>query len=215
MKRCVLFMPQDHRCFEDVIRLLGRATEIVAIIDKTNFVSENSVLDLAPDLICSFLNHIIFRDAILELPNVNFHPAPPKYPGRGGASYALFNKDICYGATAHRMLKAVDTGEIYYTAEFKIESNDTCETLYAKGEMACLELLEQFTDHIRKSQSLPSPNTSIKWHKTVYTSKDFQEWLILDPEDKDGFELKIKAAKHSKFPGPYIIVNGHRFKLCD
>jgi hypothetical protein len=39
------------------------------------------------------------------------------------------------------------------------------------------------------------------------------EWLNLDPSDAQQFRRKAAAAYHSKFPGPYVIVNGLKFGL--
>lgn len=109
------------------------------------------------------------------------------------------------------MEKTIDAGEIYYTETFDVTPFETCETLYGKAEIACLSLLEKFAAHIYQYGNFPPPS-SMKWACKAFTGKEFQQWLVLNPENREEFEKKIKAAKHSKFPGPFILVNEPPFQ---
>ena len=53
---------------------------------------------------------------------INFHPACPKYPGVGSASYAIYNQDKNYGVTAHLMTENFDEGKIFMVLGIKIFS---------------------------------------------------------------------------------------------
>ena len=59
---------------------------------------------LAPMYVPKVVLQAIQREAI------NFHPAPPAWPGIGSASYALYRGDRTFGATAHRMTTTIDGG---------------------------------------------------------------------------------------------------------
>ncbi|MGQ0663032.1 MAG: hypothetical protein ACT4P2_05495 [Pseudomonadota bacterium] len=92
--------------------------------------------------------------------------------------------------------------------------NDTCETLYLRAEVACIELLSVCMHHLATSGELPPP-CGWKWGRKPITRKEFEEWLVVDPTNAEAMERKIRAARHSKFPGPYVMVNGHRFALAE
>ena len=77
-----------------------------------------------------------------------------------------------------------------------------------------LDLLEKILHHIRKNGVLPPP-APIKWKRKTITTKEFEAWLTLDPDDKETFIKKIMAAKHSRYAGPYIELHGYRFALAD
>lgn len=77
---------------------------------------------------------------------------------------------------------------------------------------ACLELFKKAVNYIAKHNRLPVP-CGQRWGRKPLTKKKFQKWLILDPKNKKEFIEKIKAARHSKFPGPYVMVHGYKFSL--
>lgn len=166
------------------------------------------------DVVINFLSDKILKGPILDNETINFHPAPPKYPGRGGASYALFNGDVSYGATAHKMVDRVDAGPIYDVQMFSIKSTDTCETLFAKAEDLSLELLLRFCRRYT-NYGMPEVNDFWQWSGPAKTKKDFQKFL--DATNRTyyfaDFNRIVKATKHSKFPGPYVFIHGYKFEL--
>ena len=212
MRRCILYTPRRHRLFDDVLRLVEPTLGISAVVDEQEFLDETVAAQQDFDLVISFLNEILFRGPLLERQNVNFHPAPPEYPGRGGASYALYDGRNVYGATAHRMVRKIDAGEIYLVRSFPILAVDTCETLYARAEYASLELLAEVMSHIKRTGNLP-PMRAASWDGAARTRRQFDHWLLLDPSDKEVFVRKVAAARHSRFPGPFVHLHGHLFGL--
>lgn len=190
-------------------RLYNSADSIV----RTYFSQVQSIW-YRPDVVISFLSDKILRGPILDIPNINFHPAPPKYPGRGGASYALFNGDTEFGATAHRMVEKVDAGTILRTTYFPINSSMSCEEVFSKAEDACLKLLVDYCVY-----GFDMGSAGLKWGGPAKTRKDFQEFLDCgEVAPYSSFDLEtikrvIKATKHSKFPGPYVTVAGYKFEL--
>src|SRR5208282_567556 len=139
---CILITDVDHYLTPDAIALCRSYFDGVTVIDEDDAAIEDGRLSSKPcDLLVSFLNEHIFSPELLKFTNVNFHPGPPQYPGRGGASYALYDGAGTYGATAHRMAPRVDAGAIILASEFPIEADECCETLFAKAERSCLDLL--------------------------------------------------------------------------
>lgn len=175
-------------------------------------IPTKKIIKFNPDLIVSFMNLKKIPPELLKFVNFNIHTALPKYPGRGGASLAIFNEDEYYGSTAHVMTKKIDNGEIIKIKKKKLDKSYDCETLYKKTTSLCFSLLTDLCIYFEKNQKLPIPKKKYEWGK--YMSKEkFQKWLVLDPKKKVDFIKKIKASKHSQFPGPYVTVNGYKFSL--
>ncbi len=205
---CLLYVPRHHRLADQIRTRVRDNFEILAEVDKESLQTEEALAMLKPDWVFSFLSPIILRGALLEFPNVNFHPAPPSFPGRGAASYALYEKSPTYGATAHRMIREVDAGEIYKVRYFELKESDTCDRVFERAEDLCLDL---FQDIVQAIDSKTLKPCSEKWTRKATKRKDFERWMVLDINDKDDFERKIRAAKHPSYKGPYIYVHGHRF----
>ena len=122
----------------------------------------------------------------------------------------IFNEEKYYGATCHRMNSKFDKGEIYNIERFKVENSINCEELYEKALIASLKLLKKNCSFYIKNKKFLKKNEGLCWGD--YNSlADFRKWLTLKDETPHEFEKKIKAAKHSRFSGPYIIVRGHKF----
>lgn len=54
-----------------------------------------------------------------------------------------------------------------------------------------------------------------KWQRKPMTRKEFEAWMVLNPNDGEEINLmKIRATQHATFPGPYIELYGQRFELA-
>jgi len=210
---CILLTGKHEYLNRCAILFAEQAFNVLAVVGpQDKQLNEEELSKLRPDFVLSFLNEKILRGALLKCRNVNFHPSPPEWPGRGGASLALYHEAMTYGATAHVMHPKVDAGPILSVRRFSIFPGESCESLFSRAENACLELFYEIVTHIVAHDSLPELSGET-WQGQAMTRKQFNEWLILDREDKDDFLRKIRAAKHSQFPGPYVILNGHKFGL--
>jgi methionyl-tRNA formyltransferase len=214
-EKCILITDADHYLVPDALTLCRAHFGHVAVIDENDAAIEDGRLASETcDLLISFLNEHILPPELLKFTNINFHPAPPQYPGRGGASYALFEGVTTYGATAHVMAGRVDAGPIILASEFPIDPDECCETLFAKAERSSLDLLVSILATYSKTGKLP-PANGMQWGRRPGTRKQFDKWLILDSLDRTTFDRKIVAAHHSRFPGPYIFVHGLKFALVN
>jgi hypothetical protein len=214
-QNCILIVDADHPLTPDAAALCRSHFNHVIVADEDDPAIEDGNLASQPcDLLISFLNAHILPPQLLIHTNVNFHPGPPQYPGRGGASYALFEGAKTYGATAHVMAERVDTGAIILASEFPIDADESCETLFAKAEQSTLDLLVSALATFSETGRLPPPN-GMRWSRRPSTRKQFDQWLILDPADRTTFDRKIVAAQHSRFSGPYVFVNGLKFGLVN
>lgn len=214
-KSCILFIGKKEGLNASAVLFARQIFDIKALIRHDDALPDDSMLmKLQPDIVISFLNEKILQGAWLQCRNVNFHPAPPEWPGRGSASLAIFHGSEIYGATAHEMRSAVDSGTILAVRRFPIPPGETCESLFARAEHACLELFFEIGTYFAMQGELPEAAKET-WQRKAMSRKQFSEWLILDQEDKDTFERKIKASQHSSFPGPYVIIHGYKFGLVD
>lgn len=211
---CALFLPKPtHRLHTESYKIV---TDYFHVMINTSIMTDDEIADRKPDVVISFLSDRILRGKILELPNINFHPAPPKYPGRGGASYALFNGDRSYGATAHKMVEKVDAGEIYIVDHFPINSQWGCKELFEAAEDHSLQQLNEFCQ-IFSEGKMPAA-LSVEWSGKARTKKCFQDFLDYGAITADSLEEQdvknlVRACKHPDFPGPYIWVGGYKFEL--
>jgi methionyl-tRNA formyltransferase len=208
-RSCVLLLRDDHVLNRSAQLICRAGLQVLAVVESRD-VDEAKLARLEPDIVLSFLNEHILRGPLLATAGVNFHPAPPDYPGRGGASLALFDGATSYGATAHRIAPAVDSGPIVAVKRFPIEADDGCDTVYARAEIAALQLLIEFVDRYGRGGEIGHDPAEV-WTRRPATRRMFQQWLVLDPADRSTFIRKIRAARHPRFPGPFVDLHGFRF----
>jgi methionyl-tRNA formyltransferase len=208
-RSCVLLLRDDHVLNRSAQLICRAGLQVLAVVESRD-VDEEKLARLEPDIVLSFLNEYILRGPLLAMTGVNFHPAPPDYPGRGGASLALFDGATRYGSTAHRIAPAVDSGPIVAVKRFPIEADDGCDAVYARAEIAALELLIEFVDRYGRSGEI-GHDPAEAWTRRPTTKRMFQKWLVLDPADRSTFVRKVRAARHPRYPGPFVDLHGFRF----
>jgi methionyl-tRNA formyltransferase len=208
-RSCVLLLRDGHVLNRGAVLICRENLRVLAAVESRD-VDEAKLARLEPDIVLSFLNEHILRGPLLRIPGINFHPAPPNYPGRGGASLALFDGATCYGATAHMIAAKVDSGPIVAVKRFSIEADDGCDAVYARAELAALELLIGIVERYGKSGEIGRAAEEA-WTRKPTTKREFQEWLVADPADHATFVRKIRAARHPRFAGPFVDLHGFRF----
>ncbi|WP_165944439.1 AMP-binding protein, partial [Micromonospora sp. KC213] len=77
---------------------------------------------------------------------INYHDSPlPRYAGRHSTSWAILSGETRHGVTWHRMIGAVDAGDILVQRHFEISDDDTALSLnlrcYQEAEEAFEDLL--------------------------------------------------------------------------
>lgn len=210
---CVILVGNNQKLNKEAINHTRKYFLIKKIVNfRDDNITEAQVAALKPEYVFNFLSDKILKGPLLKFKNINFHPAPPEWPGRGSASLALFHGAKYYGATAHIMNLSVDSGKILLVKRFPIFTGETCESVFARGEKACLALLKKAVSYISKHGQLPFVCAEV-WKRKPSTRKEFQKWLILDPKNKKEFIKKIKSATHSRFSGPYVMIHGYKFGL--
>lgn len=154
------------------------------------------------DLIISYLSRWIIPESVLKSAGeaaINFHPAPPEYPGIGGLNFALYEGAKTFGVTCHHMLPAVDAGPIISTQRFPIHQNDSVETLHMRTATVLHQLFYEIILLLEKDQPLPQTHQS--WSKTKTTRKDLDGLMKLT---SDMTEVEIKKRIRSTQFGQWI-----------
>lgn len=101
------------------------------------------------DYILSFINPIILPKWLISRADkgaINWHTSLPKYPGTGGYSMALHNKDNMAGITVHYMDEKIDHGKIIEVIPFQIPEGSTINSLL---DLSHWKAFEHFNNYIK------------------------------------------------------------------
>ncbi|MBX9879488.1 MAG: hypothetical protein K2Y22_13590 [Candidatus Obscuribacterales bacterium] len=174
---------------------------------------QEALAKLAPQFVFAF-GPLIVREPLLTSPSIaaiNFHTAPPKWPGRGSCSMALLEGDNEFGVTAHIMDKGVDTGPILRVLRFPIEKDDDAETLRERTLSFIPNLVSVVIDDLKQNNWQPTVSGEM-WQRKAIRQKDVIDMMrIADSDSNEMVQKKVKAFAHSQKPGPYIERAGIRF----
>ena len=147
----------------------------------------------------------------LRVGAINFHTAPPRWPGRGSCSFALLAGDKSFGVTAHLMTEEIDSGPILHVLRFRIEVSDTAETLNRKALEYIPKLVLEVVSNLQANNWTPVPSGEV-WERKALRQKDLEKVMhINDNDSEEAVIAKIRAFSHSKKPGPYVIKYGRKF----
>ncbi len=108
-----------------------------------------------------------YRDAL------NFHPAPPEYPGVGSASLALYDLRKTHGVTVHRMRETFDSGEILRVARFPIEEGWGYKQLWQRSLEECLAQFIEVCCLLRRNAPIKQHRVE-QWSRIPYTRREFE-----------------------------------------
>jgi len=180
-------------------------------------VDEEKLTELRADFLFSF-GPVIVHSALLKslrVAAINFHMAPPRWPGVFAWGLAILEGDSEFGATAHMMVEEVDAGPILRVSRFPIESDDTGESIRAKAIARIPDLARAVINDLRSNDWKPTPSGD-RWERKALRRKDIMPLLGLKPGTSEEEMLrKIRAfgrtSRHELFPGPYIDAHGIKF----
>ncbi len=179
------------------------------------------------DFIISYLCPKIIPKWVLDMgdTSINFHPAPPKYPGIGGYNFAIYNGDTEYGVTMHYIVEKVNSGEIIVARYFPMFDTDTVKSL---KDRSMTELLSIFFDWMGEIVQYGEFNSLInrknrEWEHEPYTHEDLIKLYNIDKDlfyyyessykEKDIERLLRATYFENGKDGPYIEINGKKWRL--
>lgn len=137
--------------------------------------------DWQGDVILSYCSRWIVPQWLLDRANraLNFHPAPPEYPGIGGLNWALYEGDTSFGATCHHMVRKVDAGPIVEVRRFPITPEDNVPTLFDRTH----QHLEAMAGSAikRLGEGWDAPATGDQWSVSTRTRAELDAMMDVPP----------------------------------
>jgi methionyl-tRNA formyltransferase len=169
-------------------------------------------------IIC-FRSLFILPKALIDKANIaaiNFHPAPPEYPGSGCINFALYDEVSEYGVTAHIMNELVDNGEILEVRSFPVTPSDNLSSVLARTHSELLNLCSDFISGIY-SQGEAFVNEKITKSETeVWCGKArlLKELADLQKISPDISEKELKRVVRATYIQGYpLTIELHGFKF--
>jgi methionyl-tRNA formyltransferase len=167
------------------------------------------------DYIVSYLSRWIIPAPVLKKASraaLNFHPAPPEYPGVGCLNFALYDGASFYGVTCHHMAPSVDTGRIIAVRRFPLLAGDDVALLLERTHQHLLTLFYEIVSEIAVSHSLPECAES--WKRRPYTRMELDHLARIEPEmPREEVARRVRATAFGKWR-PSVTVAGFRFELA-
>lgn len=165
------------------------------------------------DYIISYLSRWILPESLLKKAKtaaINFHPAPPEYPGYGPNNFALYEGVQEYGVTCHHMTPEVDAGPIIAVKRFSLFPTDTIATLLARTYDYQLVLFYDIMNLILQEKELPRADEN--WTRKPFTRKQLDELSQITPDmTREEIEKRIKATSFEGWK-PTIELQGFLFE---
>jgi methionyl-tRNA formyltransferase len=147
------------------------------------------------EYIISYLSRWVVPEHVLKKATVaaiNFHPAPPEYPGIGCNNFALYEEAKEYGVTCHHMAARVDTGDIISVKRFPIFATDDVGSLLFRAYDYQLVLFYEIMNLILGEEELPKSQE--RWTRKPFTRIEFNKLGRITPDmTKDEIARRIRA----------------------
>ena len=200
----------SNKCLQ---HLLDLNFEVIVVWSSTRIEKlPRDIMSKNFDYILCFRSFFILPKHVLEGVNfqcINFHPAPPQYPGSGGINFSLYNNDKYFGVTVHLMDEKVDSGKILVTKYFPVLESDNLQTLLNRTHEELCKIFIEFTTNLKKiGQDLIVKKIKNKerWSNVKRTIKDINKFQLID-KDIDEKELinRIRSFNYPNYPIELIL----------
>lgn len=166
------------------------------------------------EYIISYLSRWVVPKSLLDkakTASVNFHPAPPEYPGFGCYNFAIYEEAKEYGVTCHHMAPKVDTGGIIAVKRFPIFPEDDVASLLSRTHDYLLILFYEIVSLIIDGRALPVSKES--WARKPFTKRQVDELSRLTSDmSREEMRKRIRATHFANWK-PTIEVQGFTFEL--
>jgi methionyl-tRNA formyltransferase len=165
------------------------------------------------DYLVSYLSRWVVPDDLLKRASkgaINFHPAPPEYPGIGCNNFALYENATEYGVTCHHMIAKVDSGPIIAVRRFPVYPEDNVAALLMRTYAAQIDLFLEIGQLMAEARPLPLSNET--WTRPPFTRQQFNELFRITPEmSRDEIARRVRAVSYEHYQ-PSMEIEGFRFK---
>lgn len=205
---------EDTYCTKGLNFCLANFKNVTTCLGNWGEPLSDDILKWKGDYIISYLSRWIIPESLLanaRIGAINFHPAPPDYPGIGCFNFALYEGAKEYGVTCHHMKPNVDTGDIIEVKRFPILLTDDVAQLITRTYDYQLVLFYKIMSLIILGEKLPQSKE--KWIRKPFTRKELDELSRITPEmDKLEILRRIKATYFGSWK-PVIELYGISFEL--
>lgn len=165
------------------------------------------------DLIVSYCSRWVVPGHLLKRARLalNFHPAPPEYPGIGGLNFALYKGDASFGVTCHHMAPRVDAGEIVEVRRFPVLPADTVASLFVRTHLHLEALACDVLAGVALGHDLP--RSVEEWSGERHTRADLDALATIRPDmSAEEIARRARATTFGKWR-PTVTIAGHVFEL--
>ena len=203
------------------LRCLGAGIEYVESERRGQNLPEN-IERWEGEYIFCFRSFFIIPRKLLDrvaIAAINFHPAPPEYPGSGCLNFALYDETRLYGVTAHLMNDEIDSGKIVECRRFPIFDHDDVNTLLRRTHHEMLDLFFGITSGLllEESRFLEEKLTASeaeKWNGPPRRMSELEELRTIEVGvSKEEIEKIIRATHTDAFP-TRLRLHGYDFHLA-
>ncbi len=211
----VLFLgAKGQRHCEEALAFCRMVADVEAHLGDWGQPLPESVPWWEGDIILSYNSRWILSEQLIVNARVcalNFHPAPPEYPGIGGPNFALYNGAETYGVTCHHMAGEVDSGPIVDVERFPILPQDGVASLLARTYAFQLAQFFRIVPNLLAGNPLPVAND--QWGKHKRTRAELNALYQIDPGVSAAELTRIIRATSYEAWQPKVTIGGQSFIL--
>ena len=211
----ILFLGKadDSYCARALAFCQERSSNVTFCLGKWGDPLPENIRRWEGDVIVSYLSRWVVPADLLgraRVAAINFHPAPPEYPGIGCNNFALYEGAKEYGVTCHHMAPKVDTGAVVAVARFPVKDTDgVAEILEATYEC---QIALFFEIAALLMEGKPLPVSTETWTRPPFTRKQFNELFIITPDmSREEVARRVRAVSYLHWQ-PYVEIQGFRFE---
>ncbi|MFH1582029.1 MAG: formyltransferase family protein [Pseudomonadota bacterium] len=213
MTKVLLLTKTTDWCNKAAEYLKGCFKDIVILHGERNDVFPEKAKLWGGDIIISYLCPWIVPKDILDKATsfvINFHPAPPEYPGIGCYNFAIYDGAGEYGVTCHHMDAKVDSGKIVAVKNFPLDKADSVKSLKDKSLSYMYDLLVEVIGCFLKNNKLPE--SDLFWARKPFTRKQLNELCLINPSmNTQEIAKRVRATTFPGAPGAYVELAGYKF----
>jgi len=222
-KRVLFFGRAKCSLTEDLLKKLVRYGFDVTFIKSTNR-SEKLQEDIywwEGEYIVCFRSLFVIPKRLIDkasIAAINFHPAPPEYPGSGCINFALYDEVSEYGVTAHVMNELVDNGKILEVRRFPVTPHDDLPTVLSRTHSELFNLCSDFISGINSDgedflkEKLHASETEV-WKGKARLFKELEALQKIDTKVSEKDLKRIIRANYIEGYPLRIELHGLTFRL--
>jgi methionyl-tRNA formyltransferase len=213
----VLFLGKknDAHCGQALEFIRQNSGQVEAACGTFGEKFPDGLRDWQGDVIVSYLSRWIVPKRLLRRAKlaINFHPAPPEYPGIGCNNFALYENASQYGATCHHMAEVVDSGQIIGVKRFPVFQTDTVASLLERTYAFQLTLFYEIMGTVFSGGTLPASTET--WTREAFTRDQLNELSMIDPMmSAEEIRRRVRAVTYGPWR-PTARIGGMTFELTD